>query len=219
MISGVYKITNPKGKIYIGSSKNIYRRFKSYKKLRCTGQPKLYNSLTKYGVENHIFDIIHTCDLTEIYKWERSFGELYDVLNEEKGLNLKLPNTNDKPAIYSIESRIKMSNTNKGKPSPNKGKKMSEEQKLKISIANKGKPAPMKGRKMSEESRKKMSLGRKGCKPRRSTKVLDTDTGRVYDSITQLSKELKKDRHRLSQHLSGKVKTNKYPNLILLKKL
>ena len=30
-ISGIYKITNPKGKVYIGQSIDIYKRFKSYK--------------------------------------------------------------------------------------------------------------------------------------------------------------------------------------------
>lgn len=32
-IIGIYKITNPKGKSYIGQSINIYRRFKEYKNL------------------------------------------------------------------------------------------------------------------------------------------------------------------------------------------
>lgn len=43
-ITGIYKITSPSGRIYIGSSKNIRRRFYSYKNLHCKDQPKLYNS-------------------------------------------------------------------------------------------------------------------------------------------------------------------------------
>ena len=43
-----------------------------------------------------------------------------------------------------------LSKSKKGKPSPNKGKSMSEEQKLKISESNKGKT-------LSEEHRKKLS--------------------------------------------------------------
>ena len=35
---GIYKITNPKGKIYIGQSINIENRFKVYKRYNCKGQ-------------------------------------------------------------------------------------------------------------------------------------------------------------------------------------
>ena len=34
MSIGIYKITNPKNKIYIGKSKNIEKRFESYKKIQ-----------------------------------------------------------------------------------------------------------------------------------------------------------------------------------------
>ena len=44
---GIYKITSPSNKIYIGKSNNINRRFKEYIKLRCKQQPKLYNSFKK----------------------------------------------------------------------------------------------------------------------------------------------------------------------------
>ena len=49
-MQGIYKITNPKGKIYIGQSVNIEKRFSSYKSIRnCHYQIKLFNSLKKYG--------------------------------------------------------------------------------------------------------------------------------------------------------------------------
>lgn len=214
-MTGIYKITNPKGKIYIGSSKNIKKRFNRYKKLDCKSQTKIYNSLNKYGINEHIFEIIYTCDVSELYKWERYFGEQYDVLGEN-GLNLKLPNTEDKPAIYSEESKEKMSLNRKGMISPMKGKNLSEYSKSKISFANKGKLSPMKGKKMSKESREKMSYSKKGKPSNHSTKIMDTNTGKIYNSITQLAKELGKDRYRLAQHLSGEVKINKYPNFIKL---
>lgn len=55
---GIYKITNPNGKIYIGQSTNIDKRFYRYKRLECKGQIKLYNSLKKYGWDAHIIEII-----------------------------------------------------------------------------------------------------------------------------------------------------------------
>ena len=62
-ICGIYQITNPKGFSYIGQSRNIGNRWKSYINLNCKKQPRLYNSLKKYGVKNHIFKILEKCDL------------------------------------------------------------------------------------------------------------------------------------------------------------
>jgi group I intron endonuclease len=68
---GIYKITNPTGKIYIGQSINIENRFKHYNMLdyACIG-PKLYYSLKKYGPENHIFEIVEECTIEELDKKE-----------------------------------------------------------------------------------------------------------------------------------------------------
>ncbi len=52
-IVGIYKITNPKGKVYIGQSVNIKKRWGDYKCLHnCKEQKMLYNSFIKYGVNN-----------------------------------------------------------------------------------------------------------------------------------------------------------------------
>jgi group I intron endonuclease len=84
---GIYKITNPKGKIYIGQSKNINNRFDSYKKLyHCSQQRKLYNSLKKYGPENHKFEIIKECNIQDLNKFEIEYILYYNTVND--GLNL-----------------------------------------------------------------------------------------------------------------------------------
>ena len=66
--SGIYKITNPKGAIYIGSSKHIEKRFAQYKNLRSNEQHKLRNSINKYGYENHNFEILEECELNLLLK-------------------------------------------------------------------------------------------------------------------------------------------------------
>lgn len=87
---GIYKITNPKGKIYIGQSTNIEKRWKYYyKTLNCKNQIKLYNSLQKHGWEQHIFEIIEECSLDQLNEREIYWGLYYDVLGEN-GLNLRL---------------------------------------------------------------------------------------------------------------------------------
>ena len=40
---GIYKITNPSGKIYIGQSTNIYSRYKIYRNVPNKAQPKIIN--------------------------------------------------------------------------------------------------------------------------------------------------------------------------------
>ena len=86
---GIYKIINPKGKIYIGYSKNIERRFKEYLTLRCRSQKFLKESFQTYGVENHIYSIIEECDIENIKKREKYWIEYYNSykngLNSNKG--------------------------------------------------------------------------------------------------------------------------------------
>lgn len=154
MTTGIYLIISPTGKKYIGSSKNIERRFNQYKILNCKRQIKLYNSLKKYGVENHSFEILYQCKFDDLYKWERYFGEQFDVI--ENGLNCKLPGYNDKKGIYSDETKQKISESNKGK-------KLSKEHKQKIYESNKGNKYTL-GKKHSDETRKKMSESKKGNK-------------------------------------------------------
>ena len=70
-ICGIYKITSPSGKIYIGQSKDIRRRMQYYNRLNCKNQTKLYNSLLKYGWENHLFEILIECSELELNYLEK----------------------------------------------------------------------------------------------------------------------------------------------------
>lgn len=112
---GIYKITNPTGKIYIGQSINLEKREDDYMKLRCDKQPKLYNSLKKYGWEQHIFEIIEKCSLEQLNKREIYWGLYYNVL-EENGLNLRLGDARGK---CSEEMKKKIGQTN-SRPKPEK---------------------------------------------------------------------------------------------------
>ena len=89
---GIYKITSPNNRIYIGQSVNIHKRFLRYKRLDCINQPILYNSFKKYNVENHSFEIIEECNIKELNDRERYWQEYYDVIGN-KGLNCVLQET------------------------------------------------------------------------------------------------------------------------------
>ncbi len=128
---GVYKITSPKGRVYIGESHDICSRWKDYVRFSCKEQRKLYYSLKKYGVDTHIFEIIEECDLEDLLCRERHWQDFYDVLNG--GLNLKLTQCGDKKQVHSEETKKRMSESNSGENNFWFGKNLSEDTKLKLS--------------------------------------------------------------------------------------
>lgn len=99
-ISGVYKITNPNGKIYIGASNNIKNRWSSYKSEH--GGKLIKESIETYELKNHKFEIIEECDVEDLNCRERYWQDYYDVLGEN-GLNRILEACGDKPQIMSEE--------------------------------------------------------------------------------------------------------------------
>ena len=79
---GIYKITSPSKKIYIGQSTNIEQRWEDYNKMiRCKRQTILYNSLKKYGPKNHTFEIIEECDELQLLERETYQKNYYKVLD------------------------------------------------------------------------------------------------------------------------------------------
>jgi len=111
IICGIYKIINPKNKIYIGQSTNIYKRWFYYDILNCKNQPRLYQSLKKYGNSSHIFEIIEECDFNLLNERERYWQDHYDVLDRKKGLNCVLTKTKDKKTIINDLTKNKIKNS------------------------------------------------------------------------------------------------------------
>lgn len=65
-ICGVYKISNIiNGKLYVGSSKDIYKRWHQHRRALDDNKhdnPYLQNAWNKYGMNNFKFEIIEECD-------------------------------------------------------------------------------------------------------------------------------------------------------------
>jgi group I intron endonuclease len=112
--SGVYKITNPKGKVYIGKSCHIKRRFIEHKNCSKTGKTKLYNSIRKYGIENHKIEAIFLSDIQyEIDKMESIYIRYYDCINtglnhidEINGISGFLGKKHTKENVLKIKERM-----------------------------------------------------------------------------------------------------------------
>lgn len=153
---GIYKITNPKGKIYIGQSTNIQNRFKQYKSPHFKKQYKLFYSIEKYGYNSHVFEVLEECSESVLNIRERYWQDFYNVLQE--GLNLHLTKTESKPAKHSEETKQKIKESLIGRV-------MTDEHKKRLSIARMALPEEIrkaagqhkKGHKESKESNKKRS--------------------------------------------------------------
>lgn len=79
MIKGIYKIENKEnGKVYIGSSKNIHKRWLQHKRTLDNGTHHnvlLQRSYYKYGKDNFTFDILEEC--TDILTKEAEYISEY----------------------------------------------------------------------------------------------------------------------------------------------
>lgn len=159
----IYKITNKlNGKVYIGQTINIEKRFDKYKKLQCRRQPKLYNALKLYGIENFIFEILDTADdlstldfLEDIYvlcfdSIEHGYncipGGRSNRLSKESILKMSISLTGKR---RSAESKLKQSISSSGK-------KRSLLAIQNISKCKKGNKNPNFGKHLSEETKQKM---------------------------------------------------------------
>jgi hypothetical protein len=74
---GIYKITNPTGKIYIGQSISINERKKKYISNNTKGQPRIFRSIQKYGWENHTHEIIEECSIDQLNERETYWKQYY----------------------------------------------------------------------------------------------------------------------------------------------
>ena len=169
---GIYKITSPSGRVYIGQSTSILHRWRMYRsRAKCLSQqPALFNSFQKHGVENHRFDILawysagcdkDTLDLREC-----------ELIAEYKARGVQLLNIAEggRGARHSDETKKKIGDANRGnkrpdlanynrtvKPALMRGKCLSEDTRRKIGLAHKGKPSKCKGRVQGDEERAKRS--------------------------------------------------------------
>lgn len=187
---GIYKILSPTGKIYIGQSINIERRFKEYKGLHCISQRKLYFSLKKHGVENHIFDILEECSIEVLLEKETYYKEFYKVL-KSPSLCCRIDGKGGK---NSKSTNKLISEGNKG-ISRNKGRKQSlEERTLRSNIRTGYKPSPT-----HIENMKMEMLGKN------TTSILCINDGKIYQSIKEAASFYNLKTSSIDNILSGRA--------------
>jgi group I intron endonuclease len=161
-VSGIYKIINKTdGKYYVGSSHDIYKRWRYHREDLTKGNhhsPYLQRAWNKYGSDNFDFVIIELNIIEE------------NLLKEEQ----KYLDNSNKNICYNtsmIAGKVEMTNEVRKKISDklmgNKngiGHEVNEEMRKRISDAQKGKSCPSrggwKGKKFSDEHKRKLKEAR-----------------------------------------------------------
>jgi group I intron endonuclease len=197
---GIYKITSPSNKIYIGQSIDIKKRFDSYRRMdkKNKKQTKLWNSFLKHGFLNHKFEIIEECSIELLNERERYYQDLHNVLSIN-GLNCLLTKTNTKKQLSSKESIEKQRLKMIGKQC-NLGNKHSKETKEKISLIHKGNKYNLGRKQPKEQIENRVSKNKK--------LILDLNSGIFYDSPIEYAKLNNINYNTLTCRLMGRLKNN-----------
>jgi group I intron endonuclease len=224
----IYKITSPANKIYIGQSRNFEKRMHFYKSVTCKSQTLLYNSLKKYGFENHKIEIIHECSIEELDNLEIYYIDLYNSFNSDNGLNLKEGGGSN--AKLSDFTKRKLREINLGRKHTDKTKlkmksswikrklvPISKETKLKLSNAMMGNKNTL-GYKTKDETKKKLSLINIGKFTKKHTeevklKLSKIHKGKTISADTKLKMKQAKNR-KIINTLNGVI----YDNCVLAAK-
>lgn len=185
----VYMHTSPSNKVYIGITSRE-------PKLRW-GNGHNYSSneyfkraIQKYGWNNFKHEILFSnLSLKEAKEKEIELIAFYDSTNSEKGYNITIGGESGNGYHHTKLTKQKISESLKGRTSPMKGRKLSEETKAKISESNKN-ISRRKGFTLSDETKKKIGEANKGIpKPQseeHKRKISEAKRG------TTLSEETKK---------------------------
>jgi group I intron endonuclease len=232
---GIYSIKNKiNGKIYVGQSWNIKKRWSAHKGNKDKIQFKrehIYLAMNKYGIDNFEFSVLIEMDenvtQADLDFQEGLFIDFYKSSNREFGYNKRDAGSRGK---HSVESREKMSRTRKG-VSVNKGVPKSEEAKRNMSLSRPditGNKNPMYGKKHSLATRLKLSekakkrIGNKnpffGKKHTKETleilrknavkqfgyRVICHNTNKIYNSMHEVGRDFSIDPRIISEICIGK---------------
>jgi hypothetical protein len=191
-IGTIYKITNPKGKVYIGQTNSLKARMSYYEGGHSKSQKRIYRSIQKYGWESHTVEILYAGPLTDegLNQLEIHYIRIYNSF--KGGLNL----TEGGAGVKGVW----------------KGRKHSEETKARMRKPKRPRKGPNGGGERIPKS-EKWKASRKEKRGLRCKKILQYDhQGNVlgeWGSLTEAAEALGIYRQCISACLKGQRKSSK----------
>lgn len=215
---GIYGIRNNiDGKIYVGQSVNIGKRWIAHTNLLAKNKHfnnYLQHAWNKCGKDVFDFVVLEKCSKEELNDRETYWKEYYDKQFGTYNLG-----STGNVGTMSEEHKKKLSKARKGKfcgkKHPMYGKHHTYETKMKISKANKGRPSSLKGKKLSEEQiefLRKINTGRKMSEETKEkiriahTGVNNFFYGKHHDEKTRMIMSKNGKGKRKGTHLSEETK-------------
>lgn len=159
---GVYKITHvDSGRVYIGSSKEIARRFYLHRWQLSRGDhhsPLLQRAWNKYGADAFTFETVLICAEADLLFYEQALIDFYNSYDPARGMNISsIAGRTCVP--FTEERRAAASRARLGKPI---FKNNPEAHANMMAAVRRGKDHHQYGKRHSKESREKMSAALKG---------------------------------------------------------
>lgn len=234
--SGIYKIVNlVNGKVYVGSAVNLRKR-KSYHlcdlRKGIHKNQHLQKSFNKHGEISFKFCIVEIVDdKSQLIEREQYYIDLHNATNRKHGFNIRLFASSNLGMEHSIESKIKISESRKGKccghDNPFYGKRHPDEIMQKINEKKRNVPEEIrdsrrrqlseshKGKKLPEEQKRKISEANKGKRcgadnPNYSGKysnkspVINLDENKIFSTIADAARFYGINHSHISSACRGK---------------
>lgn len=164
---GVYQIAlveDPRNRVYVGSSKNVYARWVQHKKYLRQGRHHsrhLQRAWDKYGHDAFSFTLVERCAPELRCEREQAWIDRYP---QEQLFNSSMTAGALRGYVHTPETRAKMSAAQMGNPS-NTGRRLDADWKAHIAqgmAASDKKSAGMKGKEHTPATKAKMSADRTG---------------------------------------------------------
>ena len=149
---GIYTITNMvNGKVYVGKSINIFKRWNDEKKGLMNSHLK--SAVRMYGIDGFQFEVLLLCAEKNLNFFEMRSIKEFKSNDREFGYN---KTHGGDGVVPNEETRKKMSDAKKGKAPWNKRKKLTEEQRKNAYTIPKGNKLRL-GVRHSDETKAKLS--------------------------------------------------------------
>lgn len=186
MICGIYCLTFPSGKSYIGQSIDIERRVSVYRRGACKCQRRLYNALTKYGFDSFKWIVLEECERTELDEFESFYIHYFNT--SSTGYNLTIGG--QKNGRANVETRKLLSDSKSGQNNYFYNREFTDSHKRKISQSKIGEKHHMFGKSHNIESKSQMTKTRRDKNPNwgiyshgASFRVIFKENGKTFRKI------------------------------------